>query len=873
MPTEGQCEKCGGTLASFGTQSLCANCLMLEAILLGDELSAEPAASAHPGLGVTVERLTLVEKPGDHIGHYKLLQLIGQGGMGFVYLAEQEDPVRRRVALKIMKLGRDTKSVIARFEAERQALALMDHPNIAKVLDAGATDTGRPYFVMDLVRGIRITDYCDQNHLSTRARLELFMQICRAIQHAHQKGVIHLDIKPSNILITLQDGVPVTKIIDFGIAKAINDQQLTDNAPVTSEEQFLGTPAYMSPEQADLGCPDVDTRSDIYSLGVLLYELLAGQTPFVTEELLAGGRDAMRQMVREKSPPKPSARLRTMGMADTTDVTQRFKASPAKLAGLVQGDLDAIVMKALEKVRTRRYESANGLAMDIQRHLANEPVMARPSSTLYRLQKLVRRNKIAVTAAVAVMAALVIGLGLSTWLFFREKANYERALKAEQTAKEEANTSQTVARFLKAMLESLNPALAQGRQSPYLHETLDKTAARVAADLNSQPGIQAELQTIIGNAYYQLEDFSKAAELYRAALSVRKARFGETNRWVAASLNDLGNALNMEDRTYEAETLQRQALDMRRTLFGNEHPEVANSLTCLADTLTDQRRLKGAEAYQLEALAMQRKSRDTAPQDFLVSLNNLGRIYRLGGNLTNATAVFREALALGMDKEKSPAYGDSLLKLAEVVREQGRLEEAETLCRAALARSRELLGNEHPQVNYSFNGLAFLLQRQGKLTELEDLYRGRLQSAPKRLPAGDEESIRTLTELSRLLIAEEKFAEAEPLAREALTLMENSNPDDWRTFSGRSLVGATLLGQKQFETAESLLVAGYEGMKEREASINYLCRPYLKDALQRVVRLYQATERSDQAAAYQKQLEGFDQPATAIPSAFGTKPQ
>ncbi len=810
---------------------------------------------------------------GDRIGRYKLLQQLGEGGGGVVYLAEQEEPVRRRVALKIIKLGMNTQNVIQRFEAERQALAMMDHPYIAKVLDAGATPTGRPYFVMDLVRGVRITDYCDQHHLSTPARLNLFLQICRAIQHAHQKGIIHRDIKPSNILITLQDGVPVPKIIDFGIAKATNDQQLTSNDPVTSHEQFLGTPAYMSPEQASLGGLDIDTRSDIYSLGVLLYELLTGQTPFAVEELLAGGPDVMRRMVREQDPPKPSTRLRTMGMADTADVTRRFRVTPEKLAGVVRGDLDWIVMKALEKDRTRRYESANGLAMDIQRHLADEPVVARPPSVPYRLQKLFRRNKIAVTAAAAVAAALVIGLGLSTWLFFQEKANLERAVEAERQAKLAAGKSQTVARFLKAMLETLNPALAQGRQSPYLHEILDKTAARVATDLRSEPEIQAELQTILGNAYYELEDFLTADKMYRAALHVRRVRFGETNQWVAASLNDLGNALNMEEQKYEAESHQRRALDMRRTLFGPEHPEVANSLTGLADTLTDLRRLKEAEAYQLEALAMQQKSPDTAPAALLVSLNNLGRIYRLGGDLTNAALVFRKALGLGMDKEQNPAFGDSLLKLAGVLRELGQLEEAETLCREALERSRKLLGNEHPQVNYSFTDLAVLLQRQGKLAELEELYRGRLQSTQKKLPVGDEESIRTLTEFSRILVAEEKFAEAEPLTREALTLLENSMPEDWRTFSARSLVGDTLLGQKKYAPAEALLVAGYAGMKEREASIDELCRPYLKEAMQRLVRLYQATGRPELVANLQRELNEFDDPKPANPAAVEPKPQ
>jgi eukaryotic-like serine/threonine-protein kinase len=371
------------------------------------------------------------EKPGDCIGHYRLLQKIGEGGCGVVYMAEQQEPVRRRVALKIIKLGMDTRQVIARFEAERQALAMMDHPNIARVLDAGATETGRPYFVMDLVRGIRITDYCDQSKLSTEERLGLFIQVCHAIQHAHQKGIIHRDIKPSNILVTLHDGVPVPVIIDFGIAKA-TEQRLTDKTLFTAFEQFIGTPAYMSPEQAEMSRLDIDTRSDIYALGVLLYELLTGKTPFDGSALLQGGLDEMRRTIREKEPVRPSTCLSSMGQVDLTTVAAKRCAEPVRLIHLLHGDLDWIVMKCLEKDRTRRFETANGLAMDIERHLHNEPVMARPPSRLYRLQKMVRRNKVAVGAGFAVAAALVIGLGISSHLFLLERDAYQRAVLAER---------------------------------------------------------------------------------------------------------------------------------------------------------------------------------------------------------------------------------------------------------------------------------------------------------------------------------------------------------------------------------------------------------------------------------------------------------
>ncbi len=380
------------------------------------------------------------EGAGTVIGRYKLLQQIGEGGCGMVYMAAQEEPVRRRVALKVIKLGMDTRQIIARFEAERQALALMDHPNIAKVLDAGATETGRPYFVMELVKGIPITRFCDENNLNTETRLRLFIQVCQAIQHAHQKGIVHRDIKPSNVLVADHDGVPVPKIIDFGIAKATTDQRLTDKTLFTAFEQFIGTPAYMSPEQAKLSGLDIDTRSDIYSLGVLLYELLTGRTPFEAKSLLAEGLDEIRRIIREVEPVRPSTRLHTLDAAEKTTVAKHHQSDGPKLVHLIRGDLDWIVMKCLEKDRGRRYETANGLAMDIQRHLQNEPVTACPPGNLYRFQKMARRNKLAFCATGAVALSLILGLAFSSYLFIREKearaSEAAMRLQAETAAKQ-----------------------------------------------------------------------------------------------------------------------------------------------------------------------------------------------------------------------------------------------------------------------------------------------------------------------------------------------------------------------------------------------------------------------------------------------------
>jgi WD40 repeat protein len=341
------------------------------------------------------------------------MEQIGEGGMGLVFVAEQQHPVRRKVALKIIKPGMDTRDVMARFEAERQALALMDHPNIARVFDAGATESGRPYFVMELVKGIPIVDYCDQQQLTTRERLDLFLSVCQAVQHAHGKGIIHRDLKPSNILVAPHDGVPVIKVIDFGVAKAIG-QQLTDKTIYTRFTQMIGTPLYMSPEQAELNALDVDIRSDVYSLGVLLYELLTGTTPFDRERFATAAYDEIRRIIKEEEPPRPSTRLSTMGES-LSKVSSQRKTEPAKLSALVKGDLDWIVMKSLEKDRNRRYDTASAFAADVRRFLVEEPIEARPPSTWYRFRKMARRNKMALTTAAIVAAALLVGTALSTW--------------------------------------------------------------------------------------------------------------------------------------------------------------------------------------------------------------------------------------------------------------------------------------------------------------------------------------------------------------------------------------------------------------------------------------------------------------------------
>jgi serine/threonine protein kinase/tetratricopeptide (TPR) repeat protein len=778
-------------------------------------------------------------RPGDRFGPYKVLEEIGQGGCGAVFIAEQEQPVRRRVALKVIKLGMDTRQVIARFEAERQALAMMDHPNIARVLDAGSTDTGRPFFVMELVRGIKITDYCDQHKLSTTDRLKLFIQICQAVQHAHQKGIIHRDLKPSNILVTLQDDVPTPKVIDFGVAKATANQKLTDKTVYTALEQFIGTPAYMSPEQAEMVGLDIDTRSDIYSLGVLLYELLVGETPFSSEELLSVGLDAMRRTLREKDPAKPSTKLNTMTQADLTAIAQHRQSEPPKLIKLVRGDLDWIVMKCLEKDRSRRYETANGLAMDIQRHLSNEPVVARPQSRLYRFQKVVGRNRAAFAAAAAFAGLLIVGILVSTSEAVRAtraereqsrlrqdavaSRDSEARLRAEaqaneQKAKTEALKSEQVANFMKGMLQTVSPSVALGRDTTLVREVLDKTARRLD-ELKNQPLIEAELRNTIGEVYLALGDANKAEAMQREALALQRKTMGTENLDTATSLYDLARALH-ERKNAESESLHREALAIRRKLLGNESPDVAASLDNLSRALRCEGKFAEAEAMQREALAIRRKAFGEQDADVATSLHNLANVLSDQNNLAEAENMHREALAIRrkLFGSEHPDVASSIYDLARVLRSERKLVEAEILQREALAVRRKLLGNDHVRVADS------------------------------------------LEELSYILLLEKNFSGAESVARECLAIKEGKVADTYREFVARSLLGGSLLGEKNYSEAEPLLVSGYEGMKQRETAIPAENKPLLSEALRRLVDLYEQTQRSEQAAECKKELAHLDKP-------------
>ena len=762
--------------------------------------------------GADAER-AVSEQAGQCIGAYKLLEEIGEGGYGVVYRAEQEAPIRRVVALKVIKPGKDTKQVIARFEAERQALAMMDHPNIARVFEAGATETGRPYFVMELVEGDRITDYCDSHNLSTRERLQLFIQVCRAVQHAHQKGIIHRDLKPSNILVVEQDGVPTPKVIDFGIAKA-TQAPLSESAVSTAFEQFVGTPAYMSPEQAGLETKDVDTRSDIYSLGVLLYELLTAHTPFEREELLESGINEMRRVIREKEPPKPSTRLTTLSAPDLEEVARRQRAGVPQLLQLVRGDLDWIVMTCLEKERARRYESASGLAGDIERHLNDEPVTAAPPGTMYRLGKFTRRHRVGLGVALALLLLLAAGVFASTWEAVRatRAERQQRLLRADAEAAERASRTEAmksgqVAEFLTDMLRGVGPSVALGRDTKLLHEILDKTAERVGKELKNQPDVEAELLDTVGNVYRELGDYAKADSMVRESLTLRKALFGENDLRVAASLNDLGAVLEAQSKPAEAEVLFRKALAIRRQLSGNDSPAVAATLNNIGTALFDQGKFGKAEETQRKALALREKLFGKENADVAVSLHSLGNVLLMEGKNAEAEAIFRRVLAM---REKllgkvHPLVATTLGNLGTALWYENKFSQAEQVYRQTLAMQRQLMGNEHPDVATSLHNLACVLQSEGKFSEAESFCKQALALRRKLLGAQNPECASTLSALAAIYQGEGRFGEAETAEREALAIQqERLGPEHPETAVSLSNLADMLRTEGKLSEAEPM---------------------------------------------------------------------
>ena len=826
---------------------------LLEAHEEGTGLLDGPAVPT-PGRSLTPTAPS--EKPGDRIGRYKLMEQIGEGGCGIVYVAEQEEPVRRRVALKVIKLGMDTKQVIARFEAERQALALMDHPNIARVLDAGATDNGRPFFVMELVRGIKITDYCDESKLATKERLELFVQVCRAIQHAHQKGVIHRDIKPSNILVTVNDGRPVPKVIDFGIAKATQGR-LTDQTVYTAFEQFIGTPAYMSPEQAVMTSLDVDTRSDIYSLGVLLYELLTGRTPFDATELMKSGLDVMRQTIREKEPERPSTKLHHLTRDELTTTAKRRNADAPRLINLLRGDLDWIVMKALEKDRTRRYETANGLAMDIERHLRHEPVDARSPSKLYRFQKLVRRNKLAFGAGTALALALLLGAIISTMQAIR-------ATRAEAVAKRERQQAEIMNRLLRVdLLGWATPdAFAPPEMRKAMADVLSRASARLDADseIARLPELHAKLRLAFGQTYWKLGKLEEAEQNLRRTVELRHQALGPLAPETLEAQEDLAWFLIGALKNYtEGESWSFKTWQTRKQVLTPEHPDTLNSMDTYASALAGLKRFSEAEKLYQDCLRARERVLGTNDNATLITLGNLGYVLFQSGSAEKAEPILRNVI----ERRSQAGQGDDIdtfanvnnLALALLV--QDRPKEAEELLEPARRRAIQRFGAENPESTLRLqHALARVYAAQGNFDEAEALATEALTILHRTDPSY-EATGRTLLVLAGVKVEKGDVDKAEPLLREAWTLFRERFPTQ-RELSAQAAnwLGAIQVARRNYSDAETLLLSDPE---QFFAPTALMSNPERRAAIGRIVKLYEAWGKPDKAALWQKKLNELEQ--------------
>lgn len=752
----------------------------------------------------------IADSDGDRIGNYRLISRIGEGGFGVVYDAEQERPVRRRVALKVIKLGMDTRQVVARFEAERQALALMDHPNIARVFDAGATATGRPYFVMELVKGLPATKYCDEQKLGICERLEIVAIVCDALQHAHQKGVIHRDIKPSNVLVATVDGKVVPKIIDFGIAKATS-ARLTEKTIFTEFRQLVGTPEYMSPEQAGQIAEDVDTRTDVYAIGVLLYELLTGATPFDSERLRSAAYGELLRIIREEDPPRPSTRISTLA-GKIGDVAATRSIQPARLSTLIRGELDWIVMRAMEKDRARRYDSAGALGADIQRYLQGEAVLAAPPSRGYQARKFVARNRGAVLATGAVGLALLAGAIGFAWQARnaqreRDAATVERnrAVAAEAETAKRADELKKVSDFQAKMLAQVDPVAAgkglvvdvtarlaeafakdgvpeaeRAKQvevftghwkhvnaTDAARELINGTILKPAIEaidreFKDQPIVDAALRQAIADRYSDLAMFAEALPLQEKALATRRKVLGDDHIDTLTSINNMGVLLQWWGKLSEAEPYLRECLERKRRVLGDDHRETIAAIANMGSQMIYLGKPMEAEPYYKEALERSRRLKDEPNDPMINMLGSMATLLNEQGKYEEAERLNREALELNRR-----AYGNdhkntlvSIGNIGTVLKAQGKYAEAEPFMREAVEGRRRVLGGEHPDTMVAISELEILLQAQGKLDEAEPLAREVLEKQLKMFGYESVDTLISVNSLSGLLLAKQRNKEA-----------------------------------------------------------------------------------------------------------------
>jgi eukaryotic-like serine/threonine-protein kinase len=690
---------------------------------------------------------------GRRIGSYQLLQLIGEGGMGEVWLAEQVEPVRRKVAIKVIKAGMDTKQVVARFESERQALALMDHPAIARVLDGGSTPEGRPYFVMEYVAGVSITEHCDTHKLSTEERLELLREVCDGVQHAHQKAVIHRDLKPSNILVTLSGGGKAQpKIIDFGIAKATG-YRLTEKTLFTEVGAVIGTPEYMSPEQADLTGQDVDTRTDVYSLGVILYQLLTGELPFGSKELRSSGVEELRRQLKDVDPPKPSTKLTTLGDG-AQDAARNRNTDPGALRRQLEGDLDAITMKALEKDRRRRYGSPSDLAADVQRHIRHEPVLARAPSVPYRVSRYVRRHRVGVGIA-AGLALLLVGFSVST------------AVQARRTAREAA-AAEAVSLFLTRIFQAPNEARGNAVTA---RELLDKAAADIDRTLAEQPELKARMLGTISKAYGGLGIFKTAEGLSRHQLDTLLALSGgKPNEAIVQARADLAFQLYRLGRYAEAGAMASQALEEGQHLLKKNAPAILSATDSLAVAESIQGNNEGAVALFRQEYEGRRLATGPESREALSAQLNLGISLGRAGHTAESISVLRDLLAV-LERTRGPEDPTrlrALASLAQALRKDGKTDEAMAMYLNSVELARTALGPEHPDTLSIANNTADALFEMGRFKEAEQLARQTLSVRERVLGPDHPFTTTTRDVLGATLISLGRLPEGEALLKQNL---------------------------------------------------------------------------------------------------------
>ena len=738
------------------------------------------------------------------IGRYHLLQKIGEGGMGEVWLAEQTELLRRRVALKLIKAGMNTREVISRFESERQTLALMDHPAIAKVFDAGSTPQGAPYFVMEYVAGVPITTYCDNHRLNTRERLELFTQVCEGVQHAHQKAIIHRDLKPSNILVTELDGKATPKIIDFGVAKALS-QKLTADTMFTRLGAMVGTPEYMSPEQAASSGEDLDTRTDVYSLGIVLYELLAGVPPI---ELRKIAFEEFLRRLREEEPPKPSTKIRAQDPAASTDVARKRQAEPLTLARQMRGDLDSIALKALEKDRSRRYGSPSDLAADIERYLKNEAVLAVPPSAAYRARKFARRYRAALVTVAAFVLVLILAAGVS--------------IRQSIRANREAAVAQAVNDFLQNdLLAQADTNTQTGRDKPdpdiKARVLLDRAAAQVAGRFAGQPPVEASIEETIGKAYRGLGLYSEAEPHLQRALDSYRRSVGPEQPETLAAAETLGELERSMGRSAQAESLLQATVDALRRTQGVRQSETLTAMTGLADVYVVEGKYAQARPLLGEVLEGERRALrpdDLAAADTMVTL---ARLDYMQGDAPGAERMLQGALEIRRRRlgPENPGVLQLLNNLAVLDQSQSRFDEAEALYSTVLATFERVAGPDHPETLNATNNLAALDTDRGKYPEAEALYLKVLAAWRKQLGAEHPRTLTVLSNLALLHFFEGKYAEAESEENGVLEarrrVLGAQNPD---TLESMFILARVDAAEGKYPAADSLYEQTLEGRRQ-----------------------------------------------------------